>query len=90
MYLLRTYHSNEQEEKYSSVGERNTDVVEIISVTSLFIEEDYRPHEDQHGGTLPDDVKTLYNDSTNKQLRCRLSTKFGKLITTSTENDEIN
>lgn len=28
---------------------RNTGVVEIISVTSLFMEEDFRPHEDQHG-----------------------------------------
>jgi hypothetical protein len=31
------------------VGERNTDVIEILSVTSLFMEEDFRPHEDQHG-----------------------------------------
>jgi hypothetical protein len=28
---------------------RNAGVVEIISVTSLFMEEDFRPHEDQHG-----------------------------------------
>ena len=42
--------------------------------------------------TFPDDTKTLYDNSSNKQLRSRLSTKFGKIITASTENitnDEI-
>ena len=41
--------------------------------------------------TFSDDAKTLYDNSSNKQLRSRLSTKFGKIIT-STENitnDEI-
>jgi hypothetical protein len=31
------------------VGERNTDVIEILSVTPLFMGEDYRLHEGQHG-----------------------------------------
>jgi hypothetical protein len=39
--------------------------------------------------TFPDDVKLLYNESSNKQLRCRLSTKFGKIITTSTEKSPM-
>ena len=36
--------------------------------------------------TFTDDTKTLYDDSSNKQLRSRLSTKFGNIDTTSTEN----
>ena len=36
--------------------------------------------------TFTDDTKTLYDDSSNKQLRSRLSIKFGNIITTSTEN----
>ena len=36
--------------------------------------------------TFTDDTKTLYDDSSNKQLRSRLSTKFGNINTTSTEN----
>ena len=42
--------------------------------------------------TFTDDTKTLYDDSSNKQLRSRLLTKYGNIITTSTENitnDEI-
>ena len=33
--------------------------------------------------TFPDDAKTLYDNSSNKQLRSRLSTKFGKFITST-------
>jgi hypothetical protein len=36
--------------------------------------------------TFPYDAKILYDDASNTQLRSRPSTKFGKIITTSTEN----
>ena len=42
--------------------------------------------------TFPYDAKILYDDASNTQLRSRLSTKFGKIIATSTEiitNEDI-
>ncbi|CAG2208648.1 unnamed protein product [Mytilus edulis] len=47
----------------------------------------------ENTNSLPEDAKKLYSEATVKQLRSRLSTKFGKLLTSSTEkisNDQIN
>ncbi|XP_076071893.1 uncharacterized protein LOC143043493 isoform X1 [Mytilus galloprovincialis] len=49
-------------------------------------------HMKQNSNSLPEDAKKLYCEATVKQLRSRLSTKFGKLLTSSTEkisNDQI-
>ncbi|CAG2229384.1 unnamed protein product [Mytilus edulis] len=49
-------------------------------------------HMKENTNSLPEDAKKLYSEATVKQLRSRLSTKFGKLLTSSTEkisNDQI-
>ena len=49
IYLEPTILMKTKKKKGIPVGERNTDVIEILSVTPLFMGEDYRLHEGQHG-----------------------------------------